>query len=631
MASRSPTWMVLLIGFQSGVRPRQVSSPCTRARVIAVSAAIAAVLGCAGVKEHGSVTGQGSGGPSTNVVSVGSAGAEGSGAVGGSGLGAAGAGGLPPACTTQCLDFPAAPIIDTGAPAGAASMFTGTATGAGPCITEPEDGALFPNNWLRPRVKFTPVAAAPLYEIRFHADVEVNDLVAYTTNTSWTMPKDIWLQLTVNARDKLITVTVRALGGGTSTVTFTIAPVAAAGSIVFWAAEPAQLNMAMSMLAPMATSLQGFAVGDEKTVTTLKSGDVQMQTRDQTNTLRAVTCIGCHNSTPDGESVAFLDSYPWSMAMAGVKAGRTGLAPTYLTPGGMDTLRQPGMGIFSFSRAHWTDGDRIIVSPYYLDAPCGMYNQGNPNVQLAWLDVEAPPAVGGCPVEGVQFGISPRTGDPRGAAKPTWSHDGQTIVYSSTNGNQDGRLSMGATDLYQVPYNDKKGGAATPLPGAADPAFEEYYPVFSPDDKLLVFDRVPAGGVMYANPLAELAVVRVGGDPNQKAVRLTANDPPACSGHVSPGVNNHWAKWAPGLSPGYQPAFFNGKTYYWLIFSSNRYGTPPVSALGAVVQVSQLYATAIVVSETSMEMSSAIYLWNQDSTTLNTTPAWDQFSIPIVQ
>ena len=29
------------------------------------------------------------------------------------------------------------------------------------------------------------------------------------------------------------------------------------------------------------------------------------------------------------------------------------------------------------------------------------------------------------------------------------------------------------------------------------------------------------------------------------AVRLDANDPPACTGKKSPGINNHWAKWAP--------------------------------------------------------------------------------------
>jgi hypothetical protein len=523
-------------------------------------------------------------------------------------------------CQGMCTDFPAAPLIDLGVSPDAPGMFTVGLPGAGPCITEPEDGALFPNNWLRPRVKFTPAVPGTLHEIRFHSDEELNDLVAYTTSDRWTMPKSVWTGLAAHARDSAITVTVRATGGGSSMVSFTIAPVAAAGSIVYWAANPADHGNPK----PTSSSLQGFAVGDESTVTTLAVKDVQMQTRNANNSLRPVTCIGCHNSTPDGKSVGFIDNYPWNMAIAGVEPTRQGLKPPYLTPGGADTINQPGMGIFSFSKAHWTDGDRIAVSPYYLDMPCGQYQQTNANVRLAWLDVEAGPLAGACPVEGKQFGIIARNGDTRGAANPTWSHDGQTIVYSSTSAGQDGRLDTGPSDLYTVPYNDRAGGAAAPLEGAADPNAEEYYPSFSYDDTLVVFDRVPAGGVMYANPMAELYVVPRAGAAEAK--RLPANDPPTCSGKASPGVNNHWAKWAPVVGA------FGSKKYYWLIFSSNRYGTPPVVANDqSVVQVSQLYATAIVVDETQTQMFPAIYLWNQSAATLNTTPAWDPFSIPLVQ
>jgi hypothetical protein len=143
---------------------------------------------------------------------------------------------------------------------------------------------------------------------------------------------------------------------------------------------------------------------------------------------------------------------------------------------------------------------------------------------------------------------------------------------------------------------------------------------------LVVFDRVPAGGVMYANPEAELFVVPAAGG---TASRLAANDPPKCSGSASPGVNNHWAKWAPApvLAPD------GSRKYYWLIFSSNRYGTPPVLANDkTLVQVSQLYATAIVIDQTTRALTTypAIYLWNQSAATLNTTPAWDPFKIPVV-
>ena len=96
----------------------------------------------------------------------------------------------------------------------------------------------------------------------------------------------------------------------------------------------------------------------------------------------------------------------------------------------------------------------------------------------------------------------------------------------------------------------------------------------------------------------------------------------------SPGVNNHWPKWAPD-------ALASGpRRYYWIIFSSNRYGLAPVttSAMGTtkIVQVSQLYITGVVVEGNTIETYGAIYLWNQPKTRLNTTPAWEVFHIPPV-
>lgn len=65
----------------------------------------------------------------------------------------------PQACTnpTACTDFQTTAINDPKAPyaGNPASQFSGSPSGAGPCVTEPEDGALFPFNWTRPRIKWT--------------------------------------------------------------------------------------------------------------------------------------------------------------------------------------------------------------------------------------------------------------------------------------------------------------------------------------------------------------------------------------------------------------------------------------------------------------------------------------------
>ncbi len=222
---------------------------------------------------------------------------------------------------------------------------------------------------------------------------------------------------------------------------------------------------------------------------------------------------------------------------------------------------------------------------------------------LYWVDLEAQNAG-----MGSAYGQIARTGDTRDVGAPAWTHDGTKIVYVSTNAEVSGRLDSGLADLYVVPYNNRMGGAATPIPGVSDPNVEEYYPAISPDDAFIALNRIPAGNNMYNQPLAELYVVPfAGGTPT----RLAANDPPECTGETSPGVINSWPKWAPSSGTGPKG------TYYWLVFSSQRAGNP------------QLYVTGVIVgSGGAITSFPSIYLWNQPATENNHTPAWDVFQIP---
>ena len=236
-------------------------------RAIALSMLTLTFGACAGIKGQSG----GAAGTSGSAGASGTAGADAS-AAGGTDARADAAfeaAVIPPTCDGSCTDFSVPPILEVGVPANAPTMFTGAPTGAGPCVTEPEDGALFPANWLRPRVKFTPTVPGTLHEIRVHADMEQDDLLGYTTSDTWTMPKAIWLALThsvIGTQKQFdVTVTVRALGGGATSVTFSIPPVKAPGSVVFWAAVPADLGNP----GPMSSSLQGFTVGDESTVQAL--------------------------------------------------------------------------------------------------------------------------------------------------------------------------------------------------------------------------------------------------------------------------------------------------------------------------------------------------------------------------
>jgi len=558
----------------------------------------------------------------------------------------------PEACAnpTACTDFPSTPIIDTSknlpspVPSDPGSKFSGDPSGTGPCVTEPEDGSLYPFNWTRPRIKWTGTGLA---QITIHSDIEANDLVAYTTADHWVMDKDAWTGLSKHVHEQDIAVTVRLAGGGATTVKFQIASASAAGSIVFWAADPSVVGVQdVTKVSESSSLLRGFTVSEEGTVIALKFSQVLQPSREQSYNARKPTCMGCHAATPEpgGGFVAFVDNWPWNSVIAGVKSDNVGQQLPGLGSGGLAALNKPWAGAPTFSPAVWQTGNRIMVTTSAQQKDTEPWGTDNWRAaKLVWYNLDGPEAtqtVGGADklvaTAGQQYGVIARNGDPNpGAAFPTWSHDGNTIIYSATvgppsdsqfGGCQDGRLNKGATDLYSVPYNNGEGGDAKPVPGASEKSYEEYYAAYSPDDTLVVFDRIPAGGVMYANPSAELFFVPVGNAPGAgKAIRLDANDPVSCTGKKSPGVNNHFAKWAP------KRAEYEGQVYYWLIYSSNKLGLPPVTATkgdNQTHEVSQLYLTAITLKDGKYKTYHSVYLWNQPTDSVNTTPVWDMLEIP---
>jgi hypothetical protein len=592
--------------------------------------------------------------------------------------------------TVTMCNFPSA-IYDTGAPANAATLFGPAGSGAlsgGPCLSEPQvgtpplPGALFPNNWTRPRFALSAPAGQDLFEIRVSCAAETQDLVVYTTNATWTMPKALWTDLASNYAGPPITVTVRGVSssGGTPSVgtsgTFAIAPAPVDGALIYWATAAFD-NSSQS------TTLEGFHVGDEKVVTALTTPQVAQPVRapsiDGGNVVpfdyNRVFCVGCHTGTPDGQYLGFTAQWPWAGALAAVggDAG-VGSEPPWLTTGAISnlspningyyqppTLTQVQLGVQTYSKAHYATGDRVMIAS--LGSSWDSTSFTDPGkasgviTQLAWFDLEwtgspptgaaynpwqptllttplaiaaCKPGTAGCATSatpGGGWGILQRTGDAHSAGSPSWSHDGNTIAYSSTDvGVKDGRMDCSvpgvacASDVYLMPYGGTpghvggSGGAAKALPGAADGSYNEYYPAFSPDDALVAFNRVPAGTSMYAQPLAEVYVVPSGGAP--APVRLTANDPVACTGAVSPGVQNTWPRWAPSASVG--P---DGKVYYWVAFGSSR--SP------AAVGKQQIYGSAVVRDPATGSITTypAIYAWNQDPTMNNLIPAWDEFAI----
>jgi hypothetical protein len=579
------------------------------------------------------------------------------------------------ACAANCTDFPSAPVIDSmpddgspATPANAATYFTAAASGAGPCIVEPTEGTLIPQNWLRPRFRVIPASGQNLFQITLTSTRQANSYVIYTTSKTWKMPKTVWDALRGDSWGDEVQVTIEGVstsGGAptSSTSSFTIAPASAAGSMIYWAATGDQNGLSW---------LEGFAPGDESVATTLQVGQVKANLyRDQGGNVQdggAAQCIGCHAAVPDGNSVTFVDFYPWPGSTAMVEPNFTGDVPTWLTPNGGLALSMPWLGLASFSKSDWLTEQVAITSfgcgtpdagwtgPYPWGPSCSTQADGS----LMWIDL----AAGGAGPEagsssynlgndlsadfGTSFGFLERTGDPNGVEFPNWSHDGTTIVYVSTNAGQDGRLAgqtsgtppAGEADLYTVPFNARKGGAATPVPGASDTNVDEYYPSYSEDDKLIAFDRAVTEGPhgMYYNPNAEVYVIPASGAASP--TRVAANDPPSCEGAPSsPGVTNSWPKWSPDVE-----TCADGNTYYWLVFSSTREVLPfnlqsPDGGQNFKMGVadgptSQLYMTGISVANGKITTYPGLYIWNQATTSSggsaqsNHTPVWEVVNIP---
>ena len=487
---------------------------------------------------------------------------------------------------TTFTDFPAAPIVDPSAPPNAAELFDGsTPRGDGaPCVTSPIVGTLMPRNWLRPRFELTAAAGENLFEIDLSVSGFAHTLRIFTANPTYALDKTTWDGLRDAVTGRPIAVTMRALtvgAGGTvqlapsapATSSFTIAPVEAPGKIVYWALA--------NDMGTKVGSLKGFGIGEESVETVLVPSQVQTRASND-------TCIGCHVATPDGNSVGFnMGSQNYFNQMANVTTGAVGTTPSYATAAALATM-QTLHGIPTYSTAHWSDGDRVAL----------LSDTGT----LHWVQVD-----------GNVSGTLARTGDANKATEPSFSHDGKNVVYASANAIVDGRLDTGPSDLFAVPYQNRAGGTAKPLPGASDPSFTEYYPAFSPDDSFVAFTRVPGAESAYSNPHAEVYLLPFNGGSGGTAIRLPANDAAACQlTTVSPGLTNDWPKWSP------RPTTFGGKTYYWLTFSSKRTGTANA----------QLYITAVVVDEVGqISTYPALYLWNQPSSEGNHTPSWDDFAI----
>lgn len=571
------------------------TDPSLRLLFLALGSALALGVACSG--DDGGTAG-GSGAVTGSGATSGAGGNGGTGAIGIGGAGGA---------QGPFSDFPQAPEIEASLPGDLPGQFgVPGQTSGGPCLSEPPIDALVPKNWTPLLFEWSAPAEQNVFELRLHVDNQVNDLVVYTTQKSHTISLSQWKALTLHSAGHDIEVTLRGAkleAGKLSAGPFTgatgpihIAPVAAPGSVVYWTSGAAGSNK---------TALKGFTIGDTAVSTVLSPTIVGGDT----------TCVACHVSAPDGNHTFYTRDGAASTRSVDVRSvDGLGTAPaaTVVSATAISLLGRTRQAAPTTSKAHYSATDAVAVTVFNeATATAGKY-------ELAWTDLHATDPNTG-------WGILARTGDPRPVASPTWWHDGTTIAYVSAPVTGEGVIARvtdadPTMDIYTIPYNNRAGGAATPLPGASDPAFWEYYPVISPEDTLLAFNRCAprkepdsTWADSYNEATGEVYVVPGKGG---TAVRLAANDPPACVGKTSPGLTNSWPRWAPTAEAS------GGKKYYWIVFSSTRRDAANP----------QLFVAGVVTSDSGGSVSiektyPALYVTAQVAAENNHTPAWDVFQV----
>jgi hypothetical protein len=406
--------------------------------------------------------------------------------------------------------------------------------------------------------------------------------------------------------------------------------------------------------------------------------------------------VGCHSTTPDPKAVSFNNFYPWPVQLAGVSSDTTGQIPAYMTPTSQLALGQAGLGMQATSKAHYKTGDRKLITTYKT-AP-GKYFNGYTDFattnRLAIFDLESTVIDAQIATYGTTLNSNDintvllpaadgkawtylATGETHAAVAPSWSHDGNTIAYTSTYEDFSGRLgpdgpypayNVGAI-IKTVPYSNGAGGTATGLAGANDTSHYQYYPSFSPDDTFLAFNRHPKDpndpqetkgyGGIYSMQRSEIYLTKVDGSLTTP-IRLSGNDPATCgagvqyvsllgvnskttwqqtpavailpsqgsdtamtqTGNIYPaGVWNSWARWSPE-SP---TRMADGRKFYWIVFASARDAQTVPACYPNETPVTQLYLAAIVVDKAgNVTTYPAIYIWNQAN--MATTQAGTAFT-----